>query len=38
MGIKTVTPGGRTLKLLGVGVRTLGRSLIKRLPAGGDST
>lgn len=38
MAIKTVTPGGRTLKLLGVGARTLGRSLIKRLPAGGDST
>ena len=28
--------GGRTLKLLGVGVRTLGRSLIKRLPAAND--
>ena len=37
MGIKTVTPGGRTLKLLGVGVRTRGRSRSQRLPAGGES-
>lgn len=36
MAIKNTTTGGRTLKLLGVGARTLGRSLIKNLPVGGD--
>ena len=36
MSIKNTTPGGRTLKLLGVGARTLGRSLIRNLPVGGD--
>jgi predicted unusual protein kinase regulating ubiquinone biosynthesis (AarF/ABC1/UbiB family) len=36
MAIRNTTPGGRTLKLLGVGARTLGRSLIKNLPLGGD--
>lgn len=36
MGIKNTSTGGRTLKLLGVGARTLGRSLIKNLPVGGD--
>ncbi|MES2683867.1 MAG: AarF/ABC1/UbiB kinase family protein [Pseudomonadota bacterium] len=36
MAIKNTSSGGRTLKLLGVGARTLGRSLIKNLPVGGD--
>lgn len=34
MGIKTTTAGGRTLKLLGIGARTLGRSLLRNLPGG----
>ena len=34
MGIKNTTSGGRTLKLLGAGARTLGRSLLKNLPMG----
>ena len=38
MAIKNTTAGGRTLKLLGVGARTLGRSLIKNLPVGGDKS
>lgn len=37
MAIKTTSAGSRTLKLLGAGARTLGRSLIKNLPVGGNS-
>lgn len=38
MTIKDRSPGGRALKLLGVGARTLGRSLVRRMPVGGDAT
>ena len=34
--IKTTSPLGRTLKLFGVGARTVGRSIVKSLPVGGD--
>lgn len=36
MAIKNTTTGSRTLKLMGVGARTLGRSILKNLPVGGD--
>ncbi len=37
MAIKHTTASARTLKLLGVGARTLGRSLLKKLPVGDSS-
>ncbi len=36
MTIKTQTPARRTIKLLGAGVRTLGRSMLHRLPLGDE--
>jgi predicted unusual protein kinase regulating ubiquinone biosynthesis (AarF/ABC1/UbiB family) len=34
--IKNTSPLSRTLKLMGVGARTVGRTLVKNLPVGGD--
>jgi hypothetical protein len=34
MSIKNRRPGARTIKLLGAGVRTLGRSVLQKLPPG----
>ncbi len=36
MSIKTRRPANRTMKLLGAGVRTLGRSVLQRLPLGDE--
>jgi predicted unusual protein kinase regulating ubiquinone biosynthesis (AarF/ABC1/UbiB family) len=36
MSIKNRRPGARTIKLLGAGVRTLGRSMLQKLPMGDE--